>query len=360
MTSPTTDLSRRHFLRIGSACTAHVLLMAQPFPLAARERWSRQSRGRVVAQEPFGRLEAVGEGIWALISTPLGGDYTTVSNGGIVAGGKGVLVIEAFQTVEGARWMAERAKELTGRWPTHILLTHYHGDHSRGVDGYSRDPSGPSREELAVLAERGGGPLTPGHDPRSEDPSIHVTETTRSLVTRGLSPDASPQLRRRWADAVLLPEEGASVLDLGDRIVTVSPQRGHTASDVTVAIPEEGVIWCGDLFWNGMFPNYMDAVPSRLARAVTAIRAASWSTLVPGHGPLAGPEDLDRYVAVIRGVEETARQARREGWTAEEGARRHEIPDNLGNWTLFNPSYFQRAVEAWLREWDGGAATSLP
>jgi glyoxylase-like metal-dependent hydrolase (beta-lactamase superfamily II) len=360
MTNPTAGHSRRHFLRVGSACAAHLALMAQPFPLLAREMWSRQTRGRVVAQEPFGRLEAVGDGLWALISTPLGGDYTTVANGGILAGRNGVLAIEAFQTAQGARWMAERAKELTGRWPTHVLVTHYHGDHSRGVDGYSLGVSGSSPEELAGEGATGLGPLARGEEPQSDDPSLHVTETTRSLSTRGMSPDASPQLRRRWADVVMVPEEGTSTIDLGERIVSVSPYRGHTASDVTAELPEEGLIWCGDLFWNGMFPNYMDAVPSRLARAVTAIRSAAWSTLVPGHGPLAGPDDLDRYAAVILGVEETARRARREGWTAEEAARRHEIPDSLGDWTLFNPSYFRRAVEAWLREWEVGAATATP
>jgi glyoxylase-like metal-dependent hydrolase (beta-lactamase superfamily II) len=358
MTSQKTDLSRRHFLRIGSVCAAHVALMAQPFPLVARERWSGQARGRIVAREPFARLEELGDGLWALISTPLGGDYTTVANGGILAGRTGVLVVEAFQTPQGAHWVAERARELTGRWPTHVLVTHYHGDHSRGVDGYSREMDERFWEEMEGRESGGLEPSVHGEDPQSGGPSLHTTETTRSLATRGLSPEAPPELRRRWADVVMVPEEGTSTIDLGGRIASLSPHQGHTASDVTVELPEEGLIWCGDLFWNGMFPNYMDAVPSRLARAVTAIRTASWSTLVPGHGPLAGPDDLERYAAVMLGVEETARRARREGWTAEEAARRHEIPDSLGDWTLFNPSYFQRAVEAWLREWGGGAAAA--
>ncbi len=321
---------RRDFLKMGSACVAHMALMATPFPAAARALWSRRAFGNVVARESFGRLESVGEGLWAFISTPLDGDYTTVSNGGIIAGRSGVLVVEAFQTPEGSRWVAERARELTGRWPTHVLVTHYHGDHSAGVEGLFKDPGTPSWE----------GPL------------IHSTPTTRERKLAALSNPASQGQQRLWADVVLVQEEGSQSIDLGGRSVEMVPRQGHTASDVTLDLPEEDITWCGDLVWNGMFPNYMDAVPSRLSRAVRTLQATGRALSVPGHGPLAGPEDFTRYVAVIDGLEETARMARSEGWTAEEAGARHRIPEGLGDWTLFNPTYFQRAVEAWMKEWD--------
>ena len=136
--------TRRSFLKVASACTAHLALMATPFPAAARTLWNGRTRGRVVAQESFGRLERVGEGLWAFVSTPLGGDFTTVCNGGIIAGRDGVLVIEAFQTPEGAGWIAEKARELTGKWPTHVLVTHYHGDHTGGVEGFSSGAGHPA------------------------------------------------------------------------------------------------------------------------------------------------------------------------------------------------------------------------
>jgi glyoxylase-like metal-dependent hydrolase (beta-lactamase superfamily II) len=289
----------------------------------------------VVAQEPFGRLESVGEGLWAFVSTPLGGDYTTVSNGGIIAGQSGVLVVEAFQTPAGARWIAEQTRALTGRWPTHVLVTHYHGDHSQGVPGYVPDQDPGNQEGV------------------NEAPSLHTTQATLDLVSGTLPQDASPSTRRLWADTRIVPSEGPSTLDLGNREVVLTPRRGHTASDVTVELPAEDITWCGDLVWNGMFPNYMDAVPSRLSRAVRAIQTDRRRAYVPGHGPLADSADMDCYVAVIDGLEETARTARREGWTAEEAGQRHRIPEILGEWTLFNPSYFQRAVEAWMREWSG-------
>jgi glyoxylase-like metal-dependent hydrolase (beta-lactamase superfamily II) len=306
-------------------------LMATPFPVAARSLWSSRSRGRWVAQESFGRLEEIGPGLFSFISTPLGGDYTTVCNGGIIAGRSGVLVVEAFQTPEGAAWMAEQARALTGRWPTHVLITHYHGDHTGGLEGYFQNEV---------------------EDPHS-GPSVFATSVTRDLRANGLPDNATEALRRRWADVVLVAPTEPTPLDLGQRTVHLIPHRGHTPSDVTVDLPEEGITWCGDLVWNGMFPNYMDAIPSRLSRAVRTIQANRRLLYVPGHGPSADTGDMERYLQVIDGLEETARRARDQGWTAEEAGNRHRIPDSLGEWTLFNPTYFQRAVEAWMMEWEG-------
>jgi glyoxylase-like metal-dependent hydrolase (beta-lactamase superfamily II) len=330
-------LSRRTFLKATTGCAAHMALMATPFPAAARTLWSRRSLRPVEAQESFGRLEEVGGGLFAFISTPLTGDYTTTSNGGIIAGRSGVLVVEAFQTPEGARWMAEKARELTGRWPTHVLITHYHGDHSRGLEGYFPD---------SPAAEAGGGGAGTGGT------EVLATGTTRDLAAEGLPDDTPEALRRRWADVVLVDLEEPSTLDLGGRQVQLIPRMGHTPSDVSVELPDEGLTWCGDLVWNGMFPNYMDAIPSFLSKSVRALQAEERALYVPGHGPLATGHDMSRYVSVIDGLEETARTARKEGWTAEEAGNRHRIPESLGEWTLFNPGYFQRAVEAWMKEWD--------
>ena len=86
-----TRLSRRDFLAQSGSCTAHLALVAAVAPHALRSAWARSPLGELVTTEPFGSLEKVADGIWALISTPLGGDRTTLSNGGIIAGRSGVI-----------------------------------------------------------------------------------------------------------------------------------------------------------------------------------------------------------------------------------------------------------------------------
>lgn len=271
----------------------------------------------MVASEPWGRLEQVAEGIWALVSTPLQ-DRTTLCNGGIIAGRSGVAVVESFASDDGARWMAAQALALTGRRPTHLILTHYHGDHSGGLRG---------------AADEG-------------NPQIVTTPVTRELVEeRNDDPPVDVLV-----DARLLPGGRSWEFDLGGRSVHVVPRRGHTDSDLTVQVYDPDVIFCGDLVWNGMFPNYVDAIPSRLSGAVRMLRAMDAETYVPGHGALANAMEIDRYIDLLDDVEAAAHRAFERGMSAEDAGAAYAIPEALGEWMLFNPRYFERAVGAWLSE----------
>ena len=315
-------LTRRDFLTRSGSCAAHLALAAAVTPELLRGSWARVPASRVVAAEPFGTLERVADGVWALISTPLNGDRTTLSNGGIVAGRSGVLAIEGFNLPEGARWLATQAKTLTGRWPTHVVVTHYHADHANGVAGY------------------GGG------DTRSD---VRMTDVTRELVlTRNQPADAARTDAIKAASA--LDADEAVSIDLGDRSVRVIPRGGHTASDVTIEVEEPSIVFCGDLVWNGMFPNYVDAVPSQLARSVTALRRSRATTYVPGHGGVATDADVARYQAMLGEVETAARRAHASGTPAEVAGGAFRLSPSLGDWILFNRVFFERAFGAWYKE----------
>jgi glyoxylase-like metal-dependent hydrolase (beta-lactamase superfamily II) len=262
--------------------------------------------------------------VWALISTPLNGDNTTLSNGGIIQGKSGVLAIEGFYTPRGAAWLAGKARELTGRWPTHVVLTHYHSDHANGIAGY----------------------VTPENSPR-----IRATSRTRGLVEeRNTPPD---EARSAALDgAILLSPSENSTIDLGGVTARVVPRSGHTESDVSIELDEKGIVFCGDLFWNSMFPNYVDAIPSRLSESVRAIRGEGKTIYVPGHGATGDSASFDRYTSMIDEVERAARQAHDKGQSAKDAAAVFKLPASLGEWTLFGRGFFERAFTAWYRELD--------
>jgi glyoxylase-like metal-dependent hydrolase (beta-lactamase superfamily II) len=300
-------------------------------PAFARALWAQpRDARRVVAEEPFGRLEQVADGVWALISTPLTGDRTTLSNGGIIAGTTGVMAVEGFMMPEGARWLATKARELTGRWPTHAVVTHYHADHVGGVAGY-RDPGTATR--------------------------LLVTEETRGAVlgAKVAQPTPADDARREALQASVAPDDWPGGIDLGGRRVRVVRRKGHTASDVTIEVNDPAVTFTGDLVWNGMFPNYVDALPSALAASTRALRRSGAVAYVPGHGPVAREQDMDRYLDVLAEVERAARAAHTRGAPAAEAAGAFTLPASLGEWYLFNKVFFERAFTAWYRELGGGA-----
>ena len=320
-------ISRRDFVAQTGSCAAHLALAAAVTPSALRAVWANSSIGETVAAEPFGSLEKVADGIWALISTPLGGDRTTLSNGGLIAGRSGVLAIEGFNQPGGASWLATKARELTGKFPTHVVVTHYHADHANGVAGYV---SGDTKEV----------------------PTVRATERTRDLVIQKNQP--SDQARTNTLQAAsLLSASSPTTIDLGGRTVRVVPRGGHTDSDVSVEVEDPSVVFTGDLVWNAMFPNYVDAVPTKLAASVKALRRTRNTVYVPGHGALAREAEFDRYVAMLNEVEQAARKARSEGKSAADAGAAYTLPASLGEWTLFNKVFFERAFSAWYKELGG-------
>lgn len=325
MTSPA-PLSRRDFLIKGTLGVAgiglgHVPILFRPVPVRGANRTIMgQERYPVVASEPWGRLSRIAEGVWALESDPMQ-DRTTLCNGGIIAGRAGVVVVEAFGSDEGARWMAAQAERLAGSPPTHLVLTHHHGDHTAGLRGAAETPG------LEVLATAATLDRVPG---RPDDPD-------------GAAP----------AEFRIIGEGRPTELDLGDRSLLLVPRSGHTASDLTVEVFDASIVFCGDLVWNGMFPNYVDALPGRLSQTVRVLGARRADIYVSGHGRLADASALERYLALLDHVEAAARDALAEGWTAEEAGDRYQLPAGTEDWSLFNPGYFARAIGAWMTELSG-------
>jgi glyoxylase-like metal-dependent hydrolase (beta-lactamase superfamily II) len=317
-------ISRRDFVAQAGSCAAHIALAAAVTPSALRAAWANSPIGQIVASEPFGSLEKVADGIWALISTPLGGDRTTLSNGGLIAGRSGVLAIEGFNQPGGAVWLTRQARELTGKLPTHVVVTHYHADHANGVAGYM---SGDTKDV----------------------PTIRATERTRDLVIQKNQP-ADQARTNILQGASLLSGATPTTIDLGGRTVRIIPRAGHTDSDVSVEVEDPSVVFCGDLVWNGMFPNYVDAAPTKLAASVKALRRSRNTLYVPGHGALAREAEYDRYVAVLNEVEQAARKAHKDGKSAADAGAAYALPASLGEWTLFNKIFFERAFSAWYKE----------
>lgn len=321
-------IPRRSFLRTAGAlgAAAGAGLFLRTTAAATTSRADAPSGGtRRRPAEPWGRLERVAPETWALVSTPRN-DHPdarrTLCNGGIVAGRDGVAVIEGFASPAGAAWMAEQAVRLTGRRPTHVVITHFHGDHTGGTAGYVRGP---------------------------EIPAVLATATTRRLLAEqaaGHDP-ARREARPLLLPDTVLPDEADEVLDLGGRSVRLVGRRGHTPSDLVVHAG--GVLFAGDLVWNGLFPNYTHAIPPELGEHVRALRDLDADVYVSGHGGLTRADDLARYIDLLDHVEAAARRAIEAGVPVEEAAADYTVPEGLGEWYMFSDRYPAVAFRAWER-----------
>ncbi|RMB01431.1 MBL fold metallo-hydrolase [Eilatimonas milleporae] len=301
--------------------------------------------GRIVDEQPFARLETVGDGIWAAVSTPLKPDggfgaVDTLCNGGLILGDDHVVAIDAFYRPSGAAWLAGLSEKLTGRRPTHVIVTHLHADHSGGLAGYFHNGAGPD---------------------------IIMTETTRRLINdrygsgaqKADTPFTRPPIQVVGPTQILSQETSPVSFDIGGRILTIDPLAGHTPSDLAIHIDNAAVQFAGDLVWQGLFPNYVDAIPSRLKTSVAHLLREPDTLIVTGHGGLAYARDLGSYVRLLDAVEQAARVSFAGGVSAADGAAGFVMPADTAGWHLFNPRYVEIAFTAWYREWETAAGRSF-
>ncbi len=95
----------------------------------------------------------------------------------------------------------------------------------------------------------------------------------------------------------------ATELSIGGRTVLLRPLGpAHTAGDATVYLPDEQVLYAGDLLFTGVTPNGWAGNLSQWRQALDQIGQLAPRVIVPGHGPISGlaeVEQLDRYWAWI-------------------------------------------------------------
>lgn len=294
--------------------------------------------GAIIEQTPFARLERLAEGVWAVVSTPLNHDDQidpgatgTFCNGGLIVGRERIIAIDGFFRPDGAAWLSDVARKLTGKDITDVIVTHFHADHTGGLAGYQHG---------------------------AEGPAIIATEMTRKLIIERYSvpietPDSqfmTPAIRPVLPTHIISDGSADVVIDLGGRTLRLELLNGHTPSDVAIWIEDEGVVFAGDLVWAGLFHNYMDAIPSRLRSSAARILSDKNHIVVPGHGYVAKARDLHNYLDLLDNVEEAARTAIKKDTDIASAATKYKPPKNLGEWRLFAPDYYEKAFRAWERE----------
>ncbi|WP_439105802.1 MBL fold metallo-hydrolase [Congregibacter sp.] len=328
-----TDLKRRSLVKAGVAST---LAMAAS-PGLLRGVSAAPGKHRVVAERPFARIVEVGDGVFAVVSTPLDSDGRfaapqTLCNGGLIVGDDRILSIDAYYQPTGAAWVNEQAKKLFGRPVSDVICTHLHLDHTGGLAGFQNGEIGP---EIYMTAATW---------------SMMVEQYSRASPIEG-SPFLAPPARLMGPTRVIEDESTSISMALGGRSVTLLPLSGHTPSDLVVLVDDLPITFGGDLAWWGLFPNYVDAVPSALAPSVARLMSGGSRLMVTGHGGLVSTDEMEPYAELIGSIDTAAMQARERGWSAEKAGEAYSMPASTSDWGFFNPRYPERAIAAWFREW---------
>ena len=269
-----------------------------------------------------------------IVSNRLGEKFSWISGAGgniaVLGGNDGVLAVDSGLTNVVEKTAAEIAR--TGK-VTMLVNTHWHFDHVGG------------NETLA----KAGAQIAASANCRKR---VSTDQYNEPFDRKMPAAPAAAWPRTTFTGETTLHLNGEDV-----RLIPVPP--AHTDGDVIVRFEKADAIHCGDLYFNGGYPFIDYSSAGWLGGMVEAIRTASAMTtpqtrIIPGHGPLATPDDLRGYLAFLETMLERFTKLKNEGKSVDEvvaAAPAKEFDEKLGK-GFMKPEPFVRITYTGLLRHD--------
>ena len=322
-----------------------VVLAAVCAPGAKRAAAREESAKRDVEAQSTARnfeVQKIAEGVYAVVRKDLPGLMVDANNVFII-NDEDVVVVDANGAPSITREVLAALRKLTDKPVRYVVNTHYHDDHIRGNQVYREAFPGVefvghafARKYLPAEGAANRKGFLEGA-PRFRDNMAALLEKNKSLGGWDLTEEerASYQSDIRLINLVL--SEGARAetvlptITVEDRLTLHRGGReiqilhlgnGHTAADLVVYLPKEGVLAAGDLV---VAPVPLVGNPQSHVREWAAtlekLIALRPSVIVPGHGPVMRDDSYVRtlsemFASIARQTEaavargETLEQAR--------------------------------------------------
>ena len=342
--------SRRTFLANSSylgAMYAVVKLLPMPALAAELAGDSRVSQTPLV-DKGFASVRKIGDGLYATISDPSKG-FQTVCNGGFLVGKDGALLIEGFISVAGAAFQMDALRMVSQVPVKGALDTHYHYDHSMGnaffgangiplwahantakriVESYGAMQGADKAVFLSPLEKAIKEAKTETARKHREDYLAHVTNVFNIANSSVLALPNHP------IDPAKLPMK----MDLGGLTAAIESYPGHSGTDIIVRVPEQNVVYTGDLLFSGVYPVTFDTGATVSGWRQTLKTFASWdkdTVFVPGHGPICGQEGVALSRALFDDIEDQAEKMHKAGVPAADAADLYVVPEKYKNVAIF-------------------------
>ncbi|MEO7392998.1 MAG: MBL fold metallo-hydrolase [Ramlibacter sp.] len=211
-----------------------------------------------------------------------------VSNAGFVITGDGVVVIDALGSPPLAQRLLAEIRRHTDKPVTHVILTHYHADHIYGLQ-----------------ALKAAGARILAHQAAREYLNSDTARLRLEASRIDLAPWIDQDTRLVPADEWLTGETELTVGGVRLQIKPVGPS--HTPEDLVVYLPQEKVLFAGDLVFRGRIPFVGQADSRQWVKALDALMSFDATVIVPGHGPLSteARKDMEMtraYLVYLRSV----------------------------------------------------------
>jgi len=217
----------------------------------------------------------IGEGLYAFTAE---GDPNT----GVIVGDDSVMIVDAQATPVMAEKVIERVRSVTDKPIRYVVLSHYHAVRVLGASAYQADEILASEATRALVVERG-----------QEDWDSELGRFPRLFQAAESVPGLTwPTMTFPTKMTVWLGKRRVDLMHLG---------RGHTAGDTVAWVPDEKVMFSGDLVEYHSACYCGDAHFADWPSTLDAVARFDPRAVVPGRGDaLDTPEMVAEGIALTR------------------------------------------------------------
>lgn len=288
-------------------------------------------------------LVDVGNGIYAYLQPDGSWGW---SNAGLVVDGDQSLLVDTLFDVPLTREMLD-AMQAAAPAAAHIdrvVNTHSNGDHCHGnqlVADAEIIASKAAAEEMEELPPAALAAIVAGT--RGQDTPL------ARFIEKAFGPFQFEGIEHTPPNRTFEKELSLEVGDKRVELYEVGP--AHTRGDVLVHVPDDRIIFTGDILFVEGTPIIWAGPVGNWIAACDRILALSPEAIVPGHGPITDARGVEAVKAYLEFVSVEARKRYDAGLSAQEAARDIALGD-FSHWS--DAERIAVNVDTLYREFSGG------
>jgi len=274
--------------------------------------------------------QKVTDGVYAFVGET--GDISAanrgfVGNSGFIVGSSGVVVIDTGTSYRHGRRMLEAIARITDKPVELVIITHAVQEFLFGNAAFDERgiPILAHRETTKLMKARCG----------------HCLENLKPVLGAELE-GTRLVLPQREIDATTTIEAGGRHLEL------IYLGWASTPGDLAVLDPDSGVLFAGGMISINRIPDIRDSDFEGWQRALKKLEELKPVRIVPGHGPVSGPEAVTQTAAYLDALDRVIKSLYAESSSLMEAVEKAVLPA-YRDWPMYATTHRQNALHRYLQ-----------